>query len=454
MIIKEDYIKSILTSSLEIVRKYEWLINSYVLDFFVDRHWEKLPNSWKSIEKVEPEKLCELLEENVKFTVVWPLSILSLKVIFQKLALNRKPPKESLQKERQEIFSQKNIKNKFEKNVKLKKRHEIIYMSEITKYTANKTGAEFVVDFGAGLGHFARILYYRFNLRVCCIEMQSTLNENARILDKNFEEFLHNNSDLKKVDTPKHITMTLTNSVTPEIFKEEILNAFRITETESFKFGIVGLHPCGDLAAVLINMFLKCKAAKFLNLIGCCYMKLTQSRSSENVGYPLSSFLKYEIANLSTLSYESREIACHAIEMYVDRLRSGSYNELKVHTYRAIIEQIITRIYPNKKHIALRNVKHTTDLDFLTYCEIATKNTGIDINKYIDIDEVNENLSQWKNVVIFYTLRLLFAPLLESIILYDRVLHLIENGCEVNIEPIFNPRISPRNHITFATKIN
>lgn len=47
--------------------------------------------------------------------------------------------------------------------------------------------------------------------------------------------------------------------------------------------------------------------------------------------------------------------------------------------------------------------------------------------------ELNSAVTQndilnWRNIVIFYTLRLFFAPLIESVILYDRVLYLLENG--------------------------
>lgn len=38
------------------------------------------------------------------------------------------------------------------------------------------------------------------------------------------------------------------------------------------------------------------------------------------------------------------------------------------------------------------------------------------------------NLLQWKRVVIFYTLRLLLAPLVETILLLDRLLYLKEHG--------------------------
>lgn len=53
------------------------------------------------------------------------------------------------------------------------------------------------------------------------------------------------------------------------------------------------------------------------------------------------------------------------------------------------------------------------------------------------------DLSNWKLVVIFYTLRLMLAPIVESVILYDRVLCLLEHGnySDQVIQAIYNKTI-------------
>lgn len=197
-----------------------------------------------------------------------------------------------------------------------------------------------------------------------------------------------------------------------------------------FEFGIVGLHPCGDLAAILINFFLRCPEAKFVNLVGCCYMKLTCSSQRDpyvSVGYPLSSYLMHRIQISNYLSYESREIACHAIEQYEMRLRADDFEYLRVHSYRAAIEKIICEHWPQWRHSGLRSIKHLTT--FQAYCKDAINHLGITIpEEAITAEETEDNLANWKRVVIFYTLRLTFAPLVESIILYDRALYLLERG--------------------------
>ena len=270
---------------------------------------------------------------------------------------------------------------------------------------------------------------------------------------------------------PVHLTLTLTKFMNAGDFIKQIRTALRQVDDTDFSFGMVGLHPCGDLATILINLFLSCKEAKFINLVGCCYMKLTTSESCpENCGYPLSTYLLKQNLSNSKLSYESREIACHANEMYTDRLKNSNYNYLKVHSYRAALEKIIVNHSPDRKRLGLRSVKYSENLKFAEYCVKAVQNLGITVHcDDLQLIHIENDLQKWKFVVIFYTLRLLLAPLVESVLLYDRMLFLMENGnklinvfthslycrfsdCAVTVNAIFDPKLSPRNHVTTSMK--
>lgn len=211
------------------------------------------------------------------------------------------------------------------------------------------------------------------------------------------------------------------------------MQCFQIPTTakDDFKFGIVGLHPCGDLAAILMDFFLKCPQAVFVNLVGCCYMKLTTQNENDPVsflGYPLSNHLLHPTPpTYHQLSYEAREIACHAIERYEHRLAAAEYEYLKVHSYRAAIEKIMYKHWPELKHSGLKSIKHLTT--FEAYCREAVGHLKITIpEEDIFASDTQTDLANWKQVVILYSLRLMFAPLIENVILYDRLLHLLECG--------------------------
>lgn len=276
-----------------------------------------------------------------------------------------------------------------------------------------------------------------------------TKNVYFRKIDLQLEETVLKHLPPEILDTvtrPVHLNIKLTKTTNSEDFINKLKSSFKIKETSDFSFGIIGLHPCGDLAAILQKMFLNCKEAKFLNLVGCCYMKL----SSE--GYPLSKFLK-NLTN-SNLSYEAREISCHALENYSDRLMKLDYNYLKIHSYRAVLEKIIVGINPHLKHSGLKSVKYQNELTFREYVLRTCENLDIEISKEdLNGKFIQENIGKWKNVVVFYTLRLMFAPLVESVLLNDRMLYLLEEGSVCDIKAIFDPAISSRNHVMNARKL-
>ncbi|KAH8372966.1 hypothetical protein KR009_009164 [Drosophila setifemur] len=452
-------VKEKLKKSLELLRKYEWLLDNYVLDFFVDDHWSKLPLNWQQLlENIPLERLSELFPAEIQDDqLAWPSELIALKQNLEKLCINRMPitqPDTSLPCP---LLEHPKLKDMFKKRVNPKKQHEIRRMAEICALSHRQTPVDFIVDFGAGLGHLARILGYGFGLKVCCFEMQSDLNQQARDIDAKLEFMAGKSlpaSEMHHFQRPVHLCNRLESDTQPEQFLSSIRDALQL-DSGNFRFGIVGLHPCGNLGPTLIRMFLGCPQAKFLNFVGCCYQKMTTEAThprSQVHGYPLSSFLK-EIPH-NQLSYQAREISCHAMEVYQDRLLAGTYDHLRIHSLRAAAERIIVQQFPELRHCALRNVKHNPGMTFHEYFQKAVQRTRFEAldSKLLSSEQTETDLANWQRTVIFYTLRLMLAPLVESIILYDRCLFIMENGSEVRIEAIFDPRLSPRNHITKAVK--
>ncbi|XP_002005384.3 protein RRNAD1 isoform X1 [Drosophila mojavensis] len=447
-----------LSACLDVVRKYEWLLDAYVLDFYVDDHWSKLPQSWrKQLEDLPVEHLSELLQHSDGVArVLWPLELLALRQVLRSLCIRRSPTKQiDVTLPSCPLLEHRKLKHMFMKCVKPKKSHEIKRMAAICARSCQETSISFVVDFGAGVGHLARVLGYGYGINVCCLEMQAALNGQALEIDAKLESMAAKHLDDSETihfKRPAHLTQRLSSDTTPEQFIESIRHAFQLSDS-NFSFGIIGLHPCGDLSGTLMRMFLSCEQAKFLNFVGCCYQKMSTRATHPQMklhGYPLSSQL--QSADNSRLSYEAREIACHAMELYSSRLQSGDYEYLKIHSLRAAAERIIVQHLPELRHSALRNVKHVPGMSFNDYFQKAIEGTQFALLQATSPDQIEADLLHWRRIVCFYTLRLMLAPLVESIILYDRALFLLENGCQVTIESIFNPCISPRNHITSAIK--
>lgn len=67
----------------------------------------------------------------------------------------------------------------------------------------------------------------------------------------------------------------------------------------------------------------------------------------------------------SYINYESLEVACHALDSYIDRLIESNYEKLKVHCYRATLETILVK--HSIKRAGLKSVKNAHLLPFDEY---------------------------------------------------------------------------------------
>ncbi|XP_073957569.1 methyltransferase-like protein 25B isoform X3 [Choristoneura fumiferana] len=181
---QEETLRSTIDKSLKVIRLYDWLLNLYVLDFFVDNHWTKLPLSWQEcFQNITPQDLGNILSE-VPTKHVLPLSFISLIKAVKSLSLPRdkisNKNKIGLLLSEDICNGHPRLKNLFLKHVKLKKRHEICLMSKVVSGVAVESKCDAVVDFGSGLGHLVRVLAYNNNLYAAGIECQSQLTEEAR----------------------------------------------------------------------------------------------------------------------------------------------------------------------------------------------------------------------------------------------------------------------------------
>ncbi|ALC42015.1 CG2906, partial [Drosophila busckii] len=395
-------LKTKLALCLLVAKKYKWLTDSYVLDFYVDNHWSKLPASWRQVlEQLPIEKLSELLQSQTNVSIVWPLELLALRQLLRTLCIGR------LANIAQDellpgcpVLEHVKLKHMFRKCVKPKKWHEITKMSAICAQSCKQLNVDYVVDFGAGVGHLARVLGFGYGINVCCLEMQAHLNAQAVTIDAKLECVAAKHlqgDDLANLRRPVHLTQRLSSTTQPAELMESIRAAFKLPNC-NFKFGIIGLHPCGDLAPTLMRLFLNCPQAKFLHFASCCYQKMS------NQGYPLSSSFE--------LSYEAREIACHAAEQYEQRLSAGEYEYLKIHSFRAAAESIIAQHLPQLRHSALRNVKHAPGMSFHNYFERAIEGTALaELSGILYPAQIEKDLQYWQRIVCFYSLRLMLAPL-------------------------------------------
>lgn len=88
----------------------------------------------------------------------------------------------------------------------------------------------------------------------------------------------------------------------------------------------------------------------------------------------------------------------------------------------------------------------------MRYVQQGLQRVGLDPQLPLDLAALWAQQAQENRVVAFFSLALLLAPLVETLILLDRLLYLQEQGFYAELLPIFSPELSPRNLVLVATK--
>ncbi|XP_027832288.1 methyltransferase-like protein 25B isoform X1 [Ovis aries] len=437
-----------------VVTLYRSILDAYIIEFFTDNLWGTLPCSWQeALDGLNPPQLATLLlgmpreGEVARYRSVWPLTLLALKSTAYALAFTRTPgfqtPSEFLENPSQSS----RLTAPFRKHVRPKKQHEIRRLGELVKKLSDLTGCTQVVDVGSGQGHLSRFMSLGLGLMVKSIEGDQRLVERAQRLDQELLQTLEKEEkrNPKVVQTgPRHPPHHVVRWVDPTTLCEELLLPLETSPQSGARLLLTGLHACGDLSVALLRHFSCCPEVVALASVGCCYMKL-----SDPGGYPLSQW----VAGLPgyELPYRLREGACHALEEYAERLQKAGPS-LRTHCYRAALETVIRCAQPELRRPGVQGIPRVHELKIEEYVQRGLQRVGLDPQLPLNVAALQAHQAQENRVVAFFSLALLLAPLVETLILLDRLLYLQEQGFHAELLPIFSPELSPRNLVLVATK--
>ncbi|XP_070223464.1 methyltransferase-like protein 25B isoform X2 [Bos mutus] len=416
-----------------VVKLYRSILDAYIIEFFTDNLWGTLPCSWQeALDGLNPPQLATLLlgmpreGEVARYRSVWPLTLLALKSTAYALAFTRTPgfqtPSEFLENPSQSS----RLTAPFRKHVRPKKQHEIRRLGE---------------------GHLSRFMSLGLGLMVKSIEGDQRLVERAQRLDQELLQTLEKEEkrNPKVVQTgPRHPPHHVVRWVDPTTLCEELLLPLETSPQSRARLLLTGLHACGDLSVALLRHFCCCPEVVALASVGCCYMKL-----SDPGGYPLSQW----VAGLPgyELPYRLREGACHALEEYAERLQKAGPS-LRTHCYRAALETVIRCAQPELRRPGVQGIPRVHELKIEEYVQRGLQRVGLDPHLPLNVAALRAHQAQENRVVAFFSLALLLAPLVETLILLDRLLYLQEQGFHAELLPIFSPELSPRNLVLVATK--
>lgn len=291
-----------------------------------------------------------------------------------------------------------------------------------------------------------------------------------RQLDSTIEKPIQPNAHYKTIT---HFITSQTNFL--ELFQEN----FDIPSAEDFTgICLAGLHTCGDLGPSCLRIYNASEHIVSVCNVGCCYHLLNEkyvrfehkrirrvrderSRSPpcceadvpldelNAFGFPMSRYLnECETA----LGRNARMLSCQSMHRTIDQKEKPHQHLF----YRALLEVLIADKYPEyRSSIEVGRLKTCTT--FAEYVRKSSKrNPHINFDDMTD-DTLNQLHGHYANVeqqmIVYHFLRISIANVIETVILLDRLLYLLEidesnseagNRRHSHLVRFFDPVKSPR----------
>ncbi len=303
-----------------------------------------------------------------------------------------------------------------------KKQHELERLTPILGEYMQQHQLDDVVDIGGGLGHLAQTLAHHYQRSVVSLDM----DEKLQLAGQKWQQH-------KWPQSPTPVRFQTHRIDHQDATFMKLLSSNTLT---------TGLHTCGGLAVAQMSATNEAKAS--LANMGCCYHKL----------------LPYELH----LSQKSKESPL-PWGLYALTLASGAHHKVslddvifrnQVKFFRYTLHFLLHDHFEITEPVTLGNADPKSYLgqfshyarEQLARLQLSFKGSDEDLNHYYQREE---NLALVKKMLAAALIRDQFGRVLESAIILDRALFLEENGYEVQLGEIFDPKVSPRNILLLAT---
>eukprot|EP01080_Neovahlkampfia_damariscottae_P000574 gene574-8084_t len=419
--------------------------------FFVKDQWNKrVPKEWQEpLQNLTIKNLIEVVSEG-KTDFKIPDSLKT----FIKKSKQFSISKESIELETISIGN--------EKKIKPKKKHEVERMTKFISNLAQKHDCKTIIDIGSGRGYISNLLSTKYGLNVIGIDNQENITESS--IKRNKNEIKNENLNL----ITSHIDMNLS--------VEEFQKLLEPYMKKDENFMLIGLHTCGDLGSTVLKLYEKSTAKALVN-VGCCYHRLTEEENLKKldekfIGFPLSEQCKNSkiILNygkiLGNLSLNSWNVENYESSIYHFRRNS----------FRVALEYLLISNVKDVKIKSRFRIKVSTK-NTNNFANYAINGISVYLEKQPELfkeeilkiskskEEFTEYLTKFysqfdpdeagiiKKVACYWSLRALLGPVIESVILSDRVLYLKEKKLKnTDLLRIFDYEISPRGLMIVSAK--
>lgn len=352
----------------------------------------------------------------------------------------------------------------------VKKRHEVEIASAVVaslctvlaaKNSDNDLDQVAVIDAGDGKGYLSSRVALEHGIKVLGIDsneghtvsaekrrdkLKNKVRKAVKKLDLANEEYFNDLLEIGPSVEPNYKTTTKlidfdTNLI--EMVKEQF------PDSNATQFCLAGLHTCGNLGPNCLRLFHQNPHIKALCNVGCCYHLLIEEfvvdpfynrdkvKDNPGVGFPMSEFLR---AKGFYLGRNARNLAAESIE----RSAFNRENPNDKLGYRAMLEIVLLQLEADVS----KQVGKLKCSDFVDYARKALRRLDVDgsgISEEFLKDLQSKFHVELEQLKVFYLYRMTYAPILEGVILLDRLLFLKESGYENSfLVKLFDPVVSPR----------
>lgn len=225
-----------------------------------------------------------------------------------------------------------------------------------------------------------------------------------------------------------------------------------VTKSDVYRCLLIGLHCCGDLTPAMLKVYSEADFVRGLCCVSCCYHRMV-SEEGTYPHFPMSKELdtvmskKRLIPSAPFLRLGAQETRAR----WKTKSEESHQSHVKAVAYRSLLE-----LYAHQENVEFSKL----------FRRIATAGDFEDFDGYIEKtlsrcqfssthgkDSMRTKLKAlyaeyhvyFQYVEVITVLQVIVQPLIERLIIQDRVLWLLENGHDSDMIPVFDDFISPRN---------
>ncbi|KAH6822853.1 S-adenosyl-L-methionine-dependent methyltransferases superfamily protein [Perilla frutescens var. hirtella] len=277
---------------------------------------------------------------------------------------------------------------------------------------------------------------------------------------------------------------------------------------------LAGLHACGDLSVTMLRTFMECDEVKAVISIGCCYNLLSEDDiiEADNLcGFPVSKGAKSASIKMGK---NARDLACQSSDRWRALGDAAGLHNFELHAFRASFQMVLFQYYPEiisrnptigRQGKAMRRQHNRRILEshadladsaesfsqkncstwaknrllhepysypessneeshavdrysmFVKFCKSGLDRLELNNSQDIEYFRVWKETEEFSELVgPYWTLRAALGPVLETLLLLDRLLYLQEQSnvlSQAVMVPLFDPVLSPRNVALIARKV-